>query len=1176
MIFSNPGSNPRPSRLMKSSLSSRSIFCLLCLIAFTTAAITFAGNKKGARSPLVADPCVTPGVSIVTDPAGDTGTTVGTVPGAATQDIREVLIAEPGQADSVRRLAVTMKVEGDLSTLPPSGIWRVFFKPSTGTLTYFVGVFNDPTLGVQYNYGSVGTTTTTLGAADSGSISVANKTLTIFIADTKVGNPAAGTALTGIYGRTQTLVGAAGTGATPTHDLAPNTAPTTGTGSYTMVSTPCAVATPTPTPTPTPPPLAGAPRYFNYVSPQGLADSVGEPSIGSNYKSEKLFSNSMFSILNGGTTLFFGGFSPSLVRITFNDCSSPAGTLWEPKPLLTASTPRGFGDPILFTDHTTGRTFVSQLEGLTPAGSTTDITDNDGDSFLPSEGSSLPSDIDHQTIGGGPFHAPLTGTTLYPNGIYYASQSVADARAALSINGGFTFGPAFPMYTTLDCGGLHGHIKVAPDGTAYVPNNACGGTDLVGHTDGQQAVIFSEDNGVTWIISKIPGSTTYSDDDSSVGVSSDSVTIYEGMQSGDGHPRIAVGHRQANHTITWDPVVDVGAPSANVVVDGGPILNTTFPAVVAGDPNRAAFAFYGTETGGSNYNDPAFTGVWYLYIASTFDGGVTWRTQNVTPGDPVQRGGVCGSGACRNQLDFFDATIDREGRVLVGWDDGCVSASCINGGANDFTAKGVITRQSGGKRMFAASDPNEPAIPGAPLVTGGVNGANTVVSLSWPVPDNGGSPITGYKVSRGPSATGPFTLLATTPVNNYTDTTFNPLVQNFYIVTAVNAIGEGPYCGAVHPTVIVAPNPCVVPGVLVDNDLNPDGTDNDAGANTPPDPRVNVRQLFIAEPFFGAGVNKLVFTMQMQPSPTFTTPPPSSQWYIVWQAQNPTVDFDRYYVAMKTDAAGALSFEYGKFGVPLDATNPNPNANVPVKLGDADSGSYNVTTGVVTIILSNSKAENVSAGGSLSRVNVRTYLTRPDSGPKTQGTASDITGDGNYTLVGNASCATPPLPVSAVSAKTHGAAGVFDVNLPLTGNRGIECRTGGASGNHQMVVTFAAPVTLTSAMVSSGTGSVSSTTVSGNQVFVNLTGVTNAQNITVTLVGVNVGANFGNVAVPMGVLLGDTNANKTVNSTDVSQTKLQSGTAANDTNFRTDVTINGVINSSDISTVKSKSGTGIP
>src|SRR6059036_1832438 len=172
---------------------------------------------------------------------------------------------------------------------------------------------------------------------------------------------------------------------------------------------------------------AGPPRFMNYVSPPGTADDAGEPSIGSNWQSEQSFANSNGSIPNGGTVTYFGGFMPYMAKVTFNDCQSPADALWEQKPLLTANTPRVFGDPILFTDHGTGRTFVSQLEGLTPAGSTVDVTDNDGSSFLPSEGSGVPSCIDHETIGGGPFHAPLTGTTLYPNAIYYASQCVADA-----------------------------------------------------------------------------------------------------------------------------------------------------------------------------------------------------------------------------------------------------------------------------------------------------------------------------------------------------------------------------------------------------------------------------------------------------------------------------------------------------------------------------------------------------------------------------------------------------------------------------------------------------------------------------------------------------------------------------------------------------------------------------
>ena len=137
----------------------------------------------------------------------------------------------------------------------------------------------------------------------------------------------------------------------------------------------------------------GVPRFENYPAPAGIADDVGEPSIGCNWKSETSSANSMFNIPNGGRVMLFGGFSPALYRATFDDCSSPAKPNWEAKPLLLASTPRAAGDPILFTDHDTGRTFVSQLEGLTPAGSTTDITDDDGERRLEHTVGRRPPDI---------------------------------------------------------------------------------------------------------------------------------------------------------------------------------------------------------------------------------------------------------------------------------------------------------------------------------------------------------------------------------------------------------------------------------------------------------------------------------------------------------------------------------------------------------------------------------------------------------------------------------------------------------------------------------------------------------------------------------------------------------------------------------------------------------------
>ncbi len=127
-----------------------------------------------------------------------------------------------------------------------------------------------------------------------------------------------------------------------------------------------------------------------------------------------------------------------------------------------------------------------------------------------------------------------------------------------------------------------------------------------------------------------------------------------------------------------------------------------------------------------------------------------------------------------------------------------------------------------------------------------------------------------------------------------------------------------------------------------------------------------------------------------------------------------------------------------------------------------------------------------------------------------------------------------------------------------------------------MIINFAIPVTVASANVTSGSGSVGSFSVSGAVVTVNLTGVINAQRITVTLGNVDDGTNIGDVPVSMGVLAGDTTGNGTVNASDIGQTKAQSGQAVTGSNFRTDVNLSGSINASDIGLVKSKAGTSLP
>jgi hypothetical protein len=202
------------------------------------------------------------------------------------------------------------------------------------------------------------------------------------------------------------------------------------------------------------------------------------------------------------------------------------------------------------------------------------------------------------------------------------------------------------------------------------------------------------------------------------------------------------------------------------------------------------------------------------------------------------------------------------------------------------------------------------------------------------------------------------------------------------------------------------------------------------------------------------------------------------------------------------------------------------------------------------------------------------------------GQSSDVTATSpegvNLDVIGY-DLVTPPVQLlSVVSTKVHSSQGTFDIDLPLTGNPGIECRSGGANGDYTLVFTFSNRLTsVGGASVSSGSGSVSSSNIDSNDAhnyIVNLTGVTNAQVITVSLANVTDSAgNFSNtVSTQMGVLLGDVDGNRRVDSTDVFQVRQQSLQTTNSSNFRMDVDESGRIDSTDVFIVRQQTLTSLP
>jgi hypothetical protein len=476
-----------------------------------------------------------------------------------------------------------------------------------------------------------------------------------------------------------------------------------------------------------------APAYHQFEAPKSKSNDAGEPSIGNNWKS--------------GNTFFTS--NTHEYRVDFNDKKkTSAWTLVNNK---TADPSNKISlDPIGYTDSSTGRTFVSQLLFVCSGAV---FTDDDFKSITPSQGCGTGiNGFDHQTFGGGPYPKGMKSITGYPHAVYYCSQAQAlvlgGAVCSRSDTGGLSFGAPVEIFGG-KCNGIHGHVRVAPDGTVYVPNDNCAG---------KQGVAVSTDAGAHWTVRRVPDSYAGTSDPS-VSAGRDG-TLYFGYSDGTGRAKIAVSRNRGK---TWSRSIDAGGPFG--------VHNTEFAEVIAGDGNRAAFAFLGTPTRGSTQSEAfgkntagtRFIGAtWHLFVATTYDRGGHWTTVNAVPNDPVQRGCIWNSGGsvpCRNLLDFNDITVTKTGRVMVAIADGCVGpaidpkANCIASPAvakNTLTQHGAVIRQMSGKGLFAKYD----------VKSGGGTGQTGGSGSSGGSGSGSGSGSGGNLASTGNSAVLPLTGVA--------------------------------------------------------------------------------------------------------------------------------------------------------------------------------------------------------------------------------------------------------------------------------------------------------------------------------------------------------------------------------------------------------------------------------
>jgi len=761
-----------------------------------------------------------------------------------------------------------------------------------------------------------------------------------------------------------------------------------------------------------PPPFAGiAPRYNTYAPGPGMGETAGEPSIGYNLTTRR--------------AMYISGLQTLRVTLPNGACDA----LWEDVSYLVTKTKSL--DPILFTDQRTGRTFVSQLNSVVPPASPVLIglnsllayTDDDGATWTPAQINPPDGSYDHQTVGGGPYPAsvPLGNAINKGSAIYYCSQAGVTAFCSRSDTGGLTFNRSFPIYNSLldGCGGIHGHVKVAPDGTVYVPNRGCNGV---------QSVTVSEDAGTTWTVRHVESQSFTARTppgilDPSVAVASDGTLYFAWVskEADGGHPHVAVSHDKG---VTWTDDTDLGYHQG--------LHNAVFMEAVAGDPNRAAIGFVGSTEAG-DHEAEAFKGSWYVYIATTYDGGKTWAVVNATPNAPVQReAGIWnegGSSPLRNLLDFNEITTDEKGRVLYAFADGCIGV-CEEGGPNSFSSKATIARQSGGRGLLTAFDPNEPAAPQGACLSGRRD--DLASYLKWKTPDNGGSNITGYKIFRSTPTPGTEVLIGLTGGNktSYNDRSANPSVATYiYRIVAVNSQGDGAASNSVNLSIAPRVEPtgaCMLPGVQVLTDPTGDASDTLA--------QHDITSVSMSEPDSLPG--KIVFSLKVA---NLSTIPSGWRWAVRFGApQKPPTDpvvgaQEDWFVSLVTSDGAAPAFTYGSTGVFQGASR------VFTTLGNLDAASNANADGTITLVLPKSAIGNPTAGQAITSIFGSVRLTLPSVLPGTGGTNEtipDSTGTGSYQLRASNLCLPNTPPLARLSAGSE--SGTVPLTVSFDGSTSVD------------------------------------------------------------------------------------------------------------------------------------------
>jgi len=159
---------------------------------------------------------------------------------------------------------------------------------------------------------------------------------------------------------------------------------------------------------------------------------------------------------------------------------------------------------------------------------------------------------------------------------------------------------------------------------------------------------------------------------------------------------------------------------------------------------------------------------------------LTWSAPSSNGGSPITNYRIY-----RDTSSNGETWLGTIGNVLT------YSDTAVTNGVTYYYQVSAVNGVGEGPRSNEASATPSTS-PGAPQGLNAVPG-DAAVSLTWSPPSSdGGSPITHYRVYRGPTSGGETLLTTLGVVTSYTDTAVSNGVIYYYQVSALNSVGGGP------------------------------------------------------------------------------------------------------------------------------------------------------------------------------------------------------------------------------------------------------------------------------------------------------------------------------------------------------------------------------------------------